>query len=306
METRLLEYFVAVAGELSVTEAARRVYAAQSTVSAGLRSLETELGVKLLDRTTQSVRLTPAGEELLADARRILAAVERLHVLASETASGQRGRLTLGTFTGQDLVHDLPSALRAFRTTHPHVDLRLHSSQRGSTGYAEDLLRGRLDVAFFALTPPPELDVVELLERPYVALVGPAHPCANHPTVSLADLAADPWIDSPPGYGNRIGLERALAERRLRRQVVAEIADVLAIPNYVATGMGVAVVPDIIESSGCVKLALTEPIAPWTVTLAMRPNATERPAVAALIHALRSHTRQQHRQRQQAQDASLD
>jgi DNA-binding transcriptional LysR family regulator len=302
METRLLEYFVAVAGELSVTEAARRVYAAQSTVSAGLRSLETELGVQLLHRTTQSVQLTAAGEELLTDARRILDAVERLHVLASETVGGQRGRLTLGTFTGQDLVHDLPSALRAFRTTHPRVDLRLLSSQRGSTGYAEDLIRGRLDVAFFALTPPPELDVVELLEVPYVALVDPSHPCATDPTVSLASLASSPWIDSPPGYGNRIGLERALVQHSLRRQVVAEIADVLAIPGYVATGMGVAVVPDIIDPRGCVKLAVAEPIPPWKVTLATRPGATDRPAVAALIDALRSHTRQQHRQRLRKQD----
>src|SRR5919197_1170077 len=259
METRLLEYFVAVAGELSVTEAARRVYAAQSTVSAGLRSLETELGVQLLHRTTQSVQLTAAGEELLTDARRILDAVERLHVLASETVGGQRGRLTLGTFTGQDLV------------------------------------RGRLDVAFFALTPPPELDVVELLEVPYVALVDPSHPCATDPTVSLASLASSPWIDSPPGYGNRIGLERALVQHSLRRQVVAEIADVLAIPGYVATGMGVAVAPHIIDPRGCVKLAVAEPIPPWKVTLATRPGATDRPAVAALIDALRSHTRQQHR-----------
>src|SRR3954470_5901517 len=303
METRLLEYFVAVAGELSVTEAARRLYAAQSTVSAGLRSLETELGVQLLHRTTQTVQLTAAGEELLVDARRILDAVERLHVLATDTAGGRRGRLTLGTFTGQDLVHDLPSALRAFRTTHPQIDLRLVSSQRGSTGYAEDLIRGSLDVAFFALTPPPELDVVELLEVPYVALVAPSHPLATDPIVSLARLAPEPWIDSPAGYGNRVGVEHALAERGLRRQVVAEIADVLAIPGYVATGMGVAVVPDIIDPVGCAKLALAEPIAPWTISLATRRNATDRPAVAALIEELRSHIRQQHRERLRAQDA---
>jgi DNA-binding transcriptional LysR family regulator len=303
METRLLEYFVAVAGELSVTEAARRLYAAQSTVSAGLRSLETELGVKLLHRTTKTVQLTAAGEELLTEARRILDAVERLHMLASDTASGHRGRLTLGTFTGQDLVHDLPSALRAFRVSRPNVDLRLISSQRGSTGYAEDLIRGRLDVAFFALTPPPDLDVVDLLEVPYVALVAQSHPLATHPTISLARLASEPWIDSPPGYGGRVGVEYALAEHGLRRQVVAEIADVPAIPGYVATGMGVAVVPDIIDAVGCAKLALTEPIAPWTVTLATRPDATDRPAVAALIEELRSHTRQQHRERLRAQDA---
>jgi DNA-binding transcriptional LysR family regulator len=303
METRLLEYFVAVAGELSVTEAARRLYAAQSTVSAGLRSLETELGVQLLRRTTQTVQLTDAGEELLSDARRILDGVERLHVLASETASGQRGRLTLGTFTGQDLVHDLPSALQAFRTARPHVDLRLVSSQRGSTGYAEDLIRGRLDVAFFALSPPPELDVVELLQVPYVALVGASHPFATESEIGLDRLAPQPWVDTPPGYGSRVGVEHALAHHGLRRQVIAEIADVLAIPRYVATGMGVAIVPDIIDPSGCVKLALTEPIAPWTVNLATRPDATDRPAVAALIDALRSHTRERHRRRGGAADA---
>lgn len=295
METRLLEYFVAVASELSVTEAARRLYAAQSTVSAGLRSLETELGVQLLRRTTQTVQLTAAGEELLTDARRILDAVERLHVLGSETASGKRGRLTLGTFTGQDLVHDLPSALGVFRDTHPHIDLRLVSSQRGSSGYAEDLIRERLDVAFFSLPPPPELDVVELLQVPYVALVGRSHPLATDRMVSLERLTSEPWIDSPAGYGNRIGLEHALAQRRLRRQVVAEIADVLAIPRYVATGMGIAVVPDIIDPTGCVKLAIAEPISPWTVNLATRPNANQRPAVAALIDVLLSHTsRQKH------------
>jgi len=297
METRLLEYFVAVAGELSVTEAARRLYAAQSTVSAGLRSLETDLGVQLLHRTTKTVQLTAAGEELLTEAQRILDAVERLHAHAAETTHGERGRLTLGTFTGQDLVHDLPSAVRAFRVSRPNVDLRLISSQRGSTGYAEDLIRGRLDVAFFALAPPPELDVVDLLEVPYVALVAQSHALADGPTVSLERLASEPWIDSPPGYGGHVGVERALSERGLHRRVVAEIADVLAIPGYVATGMGVAVVPDIIEPAGCAKLALAEPIAPWKVTLATRPNASARPAVAALIEELRSHTRRRQRAR---------
>jgi DNA-binding transcriptional LysR family regulator len=303
VETRLLEYFVAVAGELSVTEAAHRLYAAQSTVSAGLRSLETDLGVQLLHRTTQSVQLTAAGEELIPDAQRILDAVERLHTLARETAGGRRGRLTLGTFTGQDHVHDLPAALHDFRSAHPNIDLRLFASQRGSTGYAEDLIRGRLDVAFFALPPPPELDFVELVEVPYVALVSRSHPLATDATVSLARLASEPWIDSPAGYGNRVGLDHALARRRLRRQVIAEVTDVPAIPGYVATGMGVAVVPDIIDPIGCVKLVLTDPIAPWTVTLATRPNATDRPAVAALIDALCSHIREQHRARLQAHDA---
>jgi len=61
METRQLEYFVAVAEELSFTRAAQRVYAVQSTVSAAIRSLETELHTTLFDRSTRRVALSPAG-----------------------------------------------------------------------------------------------------------------------------------------------------------------------------------------------------------------------------------------------------
>jgi DNA-binding transcriptional LysR family regulator len=67
--------------------------------------------------------------------------------------------------------------------------------------------------------------------------------------------------------------------------------------------MGVAVVPDIIDPVGCAKLELAEPIPPWSVSLATRPNATDRPAVAALIAELRSHTRQHHRERLLAQES---
>jgi DNA-binding transcriptional LysR family regulator len=135
---------------------------------------------------------------------------------------------------------------------------------------------------------------------PYVALVAREHPLAAGTTASLAQLAPEPWIDSPPGYGNRVGLEHVLTRQRLRRKVIAEVSDVLVIPRYVATGLGVAVVPDIIDSSDCVKLTLTDEVAPWRVTLATRPDAADRPAVAALIDALRSHIRERHRARARA------
>ncbi len=280
-----------MADELSVTESARQLYAAQSTVSAGLRSLERDLGVRLFDRTTKSVELTPAGEELLGEAREIVEAIGRLHTLAGQSAKGQRGRVRIGTFASQDVNYNLPAALRDFRDAYPNVDIRLVDARDGSTGLTEDLLRGRLDIAFFSLPAPVALETIELIQEPYVALVAAAHPLASQRSVSLAELAEESWVAPPAGFGSRIQIERALADRGLSPRVVAEIGSVPAIPAYVAAGVGVAVVPPIVDPTGCAVLELTDSIPPWTLSLATRRTATSRPLVAALIEVLRAHAR---------------
>src|SRR3954470_10252384 len=76
LDTRLLRAFVAVAQELSFTRAAERLFIAQQALSSQVQQLETRLGVKLFERTTRRVALTPAGERLLPSAREALAALD--------------------------------------------------------------------------------------------------------------------------------------------------------------------------------------------------------------------------------------
>ncbi|MFB2555637.1 LysR family transcriptional regulator [Herbiconiux liangxiaofengii] len=285
METRLLEYFVAVADELSVTRAAERLFVAQSTVSAGLRSLEGELGAALFERTTKTVRLLPAGEVLLPLARALIDDVEEVRRAASESRAGLRGRVRIGTFTALTVL-DLPDMLGRFRRDHPLVDIQLVSSPVGSTGLIADLVHGRLDLALLALPAPPELDAWPVAEFPFVALVPEGHRLAAAPSVLLADLAGEEWVDVLPGYGNRVQLDRALADRGLTRRVAAEVADLPSVAPWVAAGFGVAVVPDVIEAPGCAVLPLGEVLPPWVVSLAVRRGAARRPLIGALTDAL--------------------
>ena len=171
------------------------------------------------------------------------------------------------------------------------MDVRLIDAREGSTGLTDDLLRGRLDIAFFSLpTPAPAaLETIELIQGSYVALVAEAHPLASRGSVSLAELAEESWVTAPPGFGSSIQIERALTERALSRRVAAEIGSVPGIPAYVAAGIGVAVVPPIIDPTGCAVLQLTDAIPPWTLSLAVRRPATSRPLVAELIDVLRAH-----------------
>ena len=101
MDLKQLEYFVAVAEELNFTRAAERLYAVQSTVSSGIRSLETELKATLFDRSTRQVSLSAAGRAFLPEARAALAALERARESVQEVSGGLRGSVRIGWGRGQ-------------------------------------------------------------------------------------------------------------------------------------------------------------------------------------------------------------
>ncbi|WP_433674540.1 LysR family transcriptional regulator [Microbacterium gorillae] len=285
MDIRLLEYFVVVADERNVTRAAQRLYAAQSTVSAGLRSLEQELGVALLERTTRSISLTPAGEDLLVSARSIVDEWAGMREAASESTAGIRGRVSMGTFTAMPLM-DLPRVLGQFRRDFPLVDVHLTASPSGSTGLVDDVLQGRLDLAFTTVPPPAGLMAHELAQVPYVALVPEGHALAEADEVDLATLAGQPWVDVLPGYGNRVQIDRVLAQRGLSRRVVAEIEAMPSIPEYVAAGLGVALIPEGVQSPGCVTLPITDLSERWILSLVVGASAARRRHVDALRRAI--------------------
>lgn len=287
METRQLEYFVAVAEELNFTRAASRLFAVQSTVSAGIRSLERDIGAELFQRSTKRVALTSAGISLLPEARAAIEAVDRVRSSVALTKQGIRGRLRVGIFTSLDYV-DLPEVLGRFHDLHPLVDLQLIASPSGSTGLADDVRRGRIDVAFMGL-PQQDLAgfaVLELARSRFVAIVPAAHPLAARRGVRLAELARERWVDTPEGFGNRVAMDRALATQGLSREVSTVSADLAELPRFVAAGLGIAVIPEITyrPARGVVVVPLVGPDVVWMLSAISRPAPT--PATAALLELL--------------------
>lgn len=286
METRLLEYFVTVAEERNVTAAAARLFAAQSTVSAGLASLERDLGVRLFERSTKSVRPTAAGDALLPLARALLADLDALRGVASESGTGVRGLVRIGTFAGLRVI-DLPEILARLRRTHPLVDVRVTVSTTGSRGLFDELDRDRLDLALTALPPASGAVSRHLAAFPYVAALPEAHPLARvDRPVTLAELAGDDWIDVLPGFGNRVQLDRELDRLGITRHVLAEVGELAAVPEYVAAGLGVAVIPDVVPMTGCHVRPVADDLPPWTVSLTVGAAAVHRRHVQAVVEAI--------------------
>ena len=244
MDVRQLEFFSAVAGELSFTRAADRLTIAQSAVSAGVRSLENELGVELFDRSRRQIRLTSTGELLLPKVRDALDAVNEVRDVAQESTHAITGAIVIGLMTSVTLVN-VPRLLGVYRAGHPGVGVRLRAARRGSAGLVDELVSGELDLAFLALSgpAPTALLAVPLASSPMVLVVPHGHRLASASAVDLADFGAEEFIDLPPGYASRQIVDDAFAAAGLERRVMIEVSDIGTAAEYVTNGLGVALLP---------------------------------------------------------------
>ncbi|MDX2972402.1 LysR family transcriptional regulator [Kribbella solani] len=285
MDSRQLEYFVAVAEELSFTRAARRLFTVQSTVSAAVRSLETDLKTTLFDRSTRRVMLSAAGLALLPEAKAALEAMDRARAAVEEASSGLRGNVRIGTLARLSLV-DLADLLGAFHRKYPLVEVQVATSPTGSSGLADDLRHGRLDVALLGLARPElsGLDVRDIATVPFVALVPAAHRLAGRGGVRLEDLADERFVDMPPGFGNRKQVDRAFDAIGRPRRIQVEIPELTTVPEYVRAGLGVAVLPDVQLDAepGVAKLRITGTELVWTLSVVTAERRPSR-AVTALL-----------------------
>ncbi|MEY9926255.1 DNA-binding transcriptional LysR family regulator [Catenulispora sp. GP43] len=189
MELRQLEYFVAVAEELHFGRAAERLHIGQPAVSQQLRRLERELAAELFDRSPRHVRLTPAGEALLPQARDVLAAVARARTAVAQAAGARPAPLRIGTSSG--LGERLEMVLDELVRLAP--DLPVELVMAGPTPERLDRVAdGSLDAAFVRGTVPDEgrgLRVVPLWRDEVVAAVPARHPVAQEPYATFAALA---------------------------------------------------------------------------------------------------------------------
>jgi DNA-binding transcriptional LysR family regulator len=244
MELRHLEYFVAVAEELSFTKASRRMHVVQSGVSSAIQSLERELAAPLFERDRHRVALTDAGRALLPEARATLGAAQAAKDAVGQARGRLRGTVTVGTMLSTGTV-DLPAILGRFHGMHPDVSVRLRISATGSSGLIREVQAGALDLAVASLPGPPPAGLAARLiaQERLVLICHPEHRLAARHSVALAETAGEAFIDFPPGWGNRAIVDRAFALAGIERQVPFEVADFTGAGGLVRHGLGIAFLP---------------------------------------------------------------
>ena len=290
MDLRQLQYFVAVCETRSFTRAATRVHVVQSALSASVSALERELGAALFTRTTRRVDLTDAGETLLADARRILAAVDQARDSVAAVTGGVRGTVRLGVLHLL-VTADIARALADFHRERPQVRLLLRTHPAGSAGLMQAVADDELDLAIAAVPPGQASDVspTPLHSEPMVLICPPGHRLAGRKQVRLTELATEPFVDVPLGWGSRTSADRLFTSAGLSRQVDVEVGDVATVVELVRAGLGIALIapssapPDI-------DLPVIRPLpAPaFDVSLILPASRRPGPATRALAEMVRA------------------
>lgn len=269
MELRQLRVFVAIAEEGTFTAASDRLMVVQSAISATVRALERELGVALFDRTTRRVELTDAGRALLPEARATLEAARLATDAVDQVRGGLRGTVSIGIMqaSASDAV-SVPRLVAGFRTEHPGVAVTVRHVG-GSENIASNVVDGELDLGILSLPGEyPGLELTELGSEPMQLACAQEHRLAGREVVSLAELADEPFVDGPPGWGIRIVADDAFAAAGIRRSLTVEVNDTQSILQFVAEGLAVALLPASIgQGAASVRLVALEAPAPVFRTL---------------------------------------
>jgi DNA-binding transcriptional LysR family regulator len=243
MNLQQLRYVVAVAEAKSFTNAAEAAFVVQSGLSQQVRRLEDELGVRLFERTTRSVSLTPAGEALMPLLHRVVAGVDQIKIDAQALSGTVAGRLTVGMMEVPSESLDVATLMATFHARYPQVSVTLRS---GGSDVLIDAARDRkLDAAIVGSNvarAADHLSFTHLFTESLVAVMPSGHPLTRASSVSMNDLAALPFIDFPPGYGLRHETDRGFAG--VARRVAFEVTRVDEVIQFVRHDLGVALLPE--------------------------------------------------------------
>ncbi|MFP5078050.1 LysR family transcriptional regulator [Rhizobium sp. YIM 134829] len=243
---RQLQYFVAVAEQGSVTRAAQSLSISQSSITEAIKELESDLGVALFERHPRGLHITHNGHQFLRHATKILAGVQDARrSFGTVEATAEGGRLNLGV-TSLVAGYVLSDLLARFRRACPAVDV---SAIEDNGSYLEHLLvGGELDVAVMVISNLRDRMALqaEIIETsPYRLWLPLGHPLVSADIISIADVAREPLIMlTVDEIEENTG--KLLTALGARPHVAFRTRSVEAVRSLVATGAGIALLPDLV------------------------------------------------------------
>ena len=189
-----VEYFLTVARELSFSRAAEALYVSQPAVSRQVAQLERELGVALFERTSQGIRLTPAGREFQTFFRDTRHAFQELLGKVRSSGDTVRGTVNIGCSEGWDLSEFFPQLSASLAESYPNLTLNLSGYNHDQILHAMEREEVNLVITNESLLHGHErLSSVRLTQRRGILLFSAQHPLAGKPGLALADFKIEPF-----------------------------------------------------------------------------------------------------------------
>lgn len=288
MEFRPLRAFVEVVRQGGFSQAAKTVFATQSTISKAVKQLEDEVGVPLLDRIGHKSVLTAAGEVVYRRGVKLLADRDDLLAELDEIRGLKRGVLRLGLPPVGSSTLFAP-LFAIYRQRYPGIEVRL--IEHGSDQLEESLRAGEIDFAGALLPTSEDFDWQTVRREPLVALLPSVHPLAARHSVSLADIKDTPFILFESGFALHRIILQACRRIGFEPNIVARSSQIDFMIELVGAGLGVAFLPRMIaaqrRSAEIRHVPLDEPDTEWIMAMAWRRGTYVSGAARAWLDLVR-------------------
>ena len=247
MTQRQLEIFVTLAETLNFTRTSEYLFLSQTTVTLQIKNLEEELGVKLFERTSRSVRLTAAGQTFFEGAAAVLKQMDEMTENTRLMAKGYTGFLEVG-FATEANATGMAKMMDSFTKAHPEIRLRIHG---GYPGELMDLLmKETYDVILapsFETVKSDNLNSFPIGHYELVAAFRKDHRFAKKKSVTCRDFENEKliYLSSPELRMDFTGqFERRMEETKTHADIVAAIDDIETVLIMLEAGQGITVMPE--------------------------------------------------------------
>lgn len=240
MELSQLDTFLAVAAEGSFSRAGKKLLRTQPAISLALKRLESELGEKLIDRSSKELVLTDAGRLVLDYGRRLYNVRRELRNALSELRDKQAGKLTIGANESTALY--LITHIEDFRRLYPKVKVEIRRSL--SSQIPEEVLAGTLDLGAISYQPVgAELTSTVIYHDALVLVVSPEHRLAGRGEVSIQELGMETFIAHNVLSPFREKVLEVFEQHDVPLHMDVEMPTIETIRKLVQRNLGVAFVP---------------------------------------------------------------
>lgn len=236
MDFDQLETFLEVARLSSFSRAAEKRFRTQPAISSQIRSLEEEVGAKLLDRSGGKVSITASGKIFQKYAEDALESRKAAIIAIAETERVPRGEIIVGANEGTCL-HVLPEVFAEFKKLYPDVAVNVKRADYGKV--LESVIDNTVDFGVVSLPVTDNRLTVVLIHRDeLVAIAPPQHPLAKLKSVTLAEVTQYPLVVPKAGH-TRDALENLFNEKRLKARYSMELDSSELLKRFVAVDVGV-------------------------------------------------------------------
>lgn len=278
-----LQAFVTVAELGAFNKAADKLHLTQAALSRRIQKLEHYLGLRLIDRTTRQMALTPVGRDLLPKARALVLDMASTFSQLKDASKSGKGHFTLACVPTLATAV-LPMLIRQYRDQFPGNRIRLVDASASEIREAVLGHQAELGVTVQG-GRQADLEETVLFEDPLMFYCRSNHPLSRRPSLTWSDMNLDDLIEVSSFTGTRVVMNYQLAKKGIELQGQYEVQHHATALNLVAAGVGCAIMPATTcadgDRPGVVRIALKSPVVRRKIVLVRRKGATLSPAAQA-------------------------